>query len=111
MRKALEHTFHDFQQPVDPGLVHEMGQRLLKGSRRSAAVEFSAEITRRTGGEGKDGVKFSAERVRRSADRASSSGAAEPAQSDESPRVLDLPEMPAACWNTYASTASISRMA
>ena len=43
IRKALEHTFHDFNSRSIQELVHEMGQRLLKSFPSLAAVEFSAE--------------------------------------------------------------------
>ncbi len=62
IRKALEHTFHDFNSRSIQELVHEMGQRLLKGFPSLAAVEFSAENhTPDKVAEGKDGVKVFAE--------------------------------------------------
>ena len=62
IRKALEHTFHEFNSRSIQELVHEMGQRLLKGFPSLAAVEFSAENhTPDKVAEGKDGVKVFAE--------------------------------------------------
>jgi len=62
IRKALEHTFHDFNSRSIQELVHEMGQRLLKGFPSLAAVEFSAENhTPDKVADGKDGVKVFAE--------------------------------------------------
>ena len=43
VRRALELTFHDFNSKSIQELVHEMGQRLLKGFPSLGAVEFSAE--------------------------------------------------------------------
>src|SRR5205823_4850042 len=43
VRRALELTFHDFNSRSIQELVHEMGQRLLKGFPSLGAVEFSAE--------------------------------------------------------------------
>ena len=43
IRRALELTFHDFNSRSIQELVHEMGQRLLKGFPSLGAVEFSAE--------------------------------------------------------------------
>jgi len=43
VRRALELTFHDFNSKSIQELVHEMGQRLLKGFPSFGAVEFSAE--------------------------------------------------------------------
>ena len=43
VRRALELTFHDFNSRSIQELVHEMGQRLLKGFPSLSAVEFSAE--------------------------------------------------------------------
>jgi urate oxidase len=62
IRRTLEHTFHDFNSRSIQELVHEMGQRLLKGFPQLAAVEFSAENhTPDKVAEGKDGVKVFAE--------------------------------------------------
>ncbi len=62
VRKALEHTFHDFNSRSIQELVHEMGQRLLKGFPSLAAVEFSAENhTPDKVAEGEGGVKVFAE--------------------------------------------------
>lgn len=62
IRKALEHTFHDFNSRSIQELVHEMGQRLLKGFPSLAAVEFSAENhTPDQVADTKDGVKVFAE--------------------------------------------------
>ena len=43
VRRAIELTFHDFNSRSIQELVHEMGQRLLKGFPSLGAVEFSAE--------------------------------------------------------------------
>jgi urate oxidase / 2-oxo-4-hydroxy-4-carboxy-5-ureidoimidazoline decarboxylase len=43
VRRALELTFHDFNSKSIQELVHEMGQRLLRGFPSLGAVEFSAE--------------------------------------------------------------------
>ena len=43
IRRALELTFHEFNSRSIQELVHEMGQRLLKGFPSLGAVEFSAE--------------------------------------------------------------------
>jgi urate oxidase/2-oxo-4-hydroxy-4-carboxy-5-ureidoimidazoline decarboxylase len=62
IRKALEHTFHDFNSRSIQELVHEMGQRLLKGFPPLAAVEFSAENhTPDKVADGVDGVRVFAE--------------------------------------------------
>jgi urate oxidase len=62
IRKALEHTFHDFNSRSIQELVHEMGQRLLKGFPSLAAVEFSAENhTPDKVAEGEGGVRVFAE--------------------------------------------------
>lgn len=62
IRTALEHTFHDFNSRSIQELVHEMGQRLLRGFPSLAAVEFSAENhTPDKVADGKDGVRVFAE--------------------------------------------------
>ena len=62
IRKALEHTFHDFNSRSIQELVHEMGQRLLKGFPSLSAVEFSAENhTPDKVAEGKNGIRVFAE--------------------------------------------------
>jgi urate oxidase len=43
VRRALELSFHDFNSRSIQELVHEMGQRLLKGFPSLGIVEFSAE--------------------------------------------------------------------
>jgi len=43
VRRALELAFHDYNSKSIQELVHEMGQRLLKGFPSLGAVEFSAE--------------------------------------------------------------------
>jgi urate oxidase len=59
---ALELVFHDFNSRSIQELVHEMGQRLLKGFPSLAAVEFSAENhTPDKVAEGQDGVRVFAE--------------------------------------------------
>lgn len=62
IRKALEHTFHDFNSRSIQELVHEMGQRLLRVFPSLAAVEFSAENhTPDKVAEGPDGTRVFAE--------------------------------------------------
>ena len=62
IRKALEHTFHDFNSRSIQELVHEMGQRVLMGFAALAAVEFSAENhTPDKVADGEHGVKVFAE--------------------------------------------------
>lgn len=62
VRDALELTFHDVNSRSIQELVHQMGQRLLKGFPSLAAVEFSAENhTPDKVAEGKDEVKVFAE--------------------------------------------------
>jgi urate oxidase len=62
IRKALEHTFHDFNSRSIQELVHEMGQRLLKAFPSLSAVEFSAENhTPDKVAEGRDDVRVFAE--------------------------------------------------
>ncbi|HUQ40962.1 MAG TPA: urate oxidase [Candidatus Limnocylindrales bacterium] len=62
VREALEHTFHEFNSRSIQELVHEMGQRLLKGYPSLGAVEFSAENhTPDKVAEGDGGVRVFAE--------------------------------------------------
>ncbi len=62
VRDALELTFHDVNSRSIQELVHQMGQRLLKGFPSLAAVEFSAENhTPDKVAEGKDEVRVFAE--------------------------------------------------
>jgi urate oxidase len=62
VRRALELTFHDFNSRSIQELVHEMGQRLLKGFPSLVEIEFSAQNhTPDRVAEGKDGVAVFAE--------------------------------------------------